>query len=219
MELTLRLVTTFATTVPTFFMRLNPTSSIANPACMNMTRQAATITQTVSAATPAACVAVVSSARTAIGMSPASTATPAEIPSTRLRRMSAFQKSMGTGNDVTSVSSPWRHWALWLMRSAYGLPVPLKTCGLAELASPALCPSHETGTAVGVPNSCEPHRKEGHQFVPGSPDRLAVRFLRSLWDPSDLGYFGAVVHGGRDKVGQQDEAARGPGTSERCGRR
>ena len=54
MELTLRLVTTLATTVPTFFMRLKPTSSIAKPACMNITRQAATITQTVSAAMPAA---------------------------------------------------------------------------------------------------------------------------------------------------------------------
>src|SRR5437016_11511932 len=102
MELTLRLVTTFATTVPTFFMRLNPTSSIANPACMNMTRQAATITQTVSAATPAACVAVGSSASTASGMSAARSATPAEIASTRRRRMSDFQKYMGKGNDDTS---------------------------------------------------------------------------------------------------------------------
>src|SRR5665213_1039087 len=53
-ELTLRFVTTLATTVPTFFMRLNPTSSMAKPACMNITKQAATIAQTVSAATPAA---------------------------------------------------------------------------------------------------------------------------------------------------------------------
>src|SRR5438309_9852407 len=57
-ELTLRLVTTLATTVPTFFMRLKPTSSIAKPACMNMTRQPVTITQTVSAATPAAWVEI-----------------------------------------------------------------------------------------------------------------------------------------------------------------
>src|SRR2546430_8241808 len=171
-------------------------------------------TERVSAGGRGACGGVVWAGRRGRGTTPAGSAAPAEIPSTRLRRMSAFQKSMGTGNDVTSVSSPWRHWALWLMRSAYGLPVPLKTCGLAELASPALCPSHETGTAVGMPNSCEPHRKEGHQFVPGSPDRLAVRFLRSLWDPSDLGYFVEGVHGSRDKVGQQDESARGPGTRE-----
>src|SRR5450759_1501697 len=66
-ELTLRLVRTLATTVPTFFIRLKPTSSIAKPACMNMTKQAATITQTVSAATPAAWVAVASSAKAATG--------------------------------------------------------------------------------------------------------------------------------------------------------
>jgi len=35
-------------------LRLKPTSSIAKPACMNRTKQAATITHTVSAATPAA---------------------------------------------------------------------------------------------------------------------------------------------------------------------
>jgi len=43
-----------STTVPTFFMRPKPTSSIANPACMNITKQAATTTHTVSAPTPAA---------------------------------------------------------------------------------------------------------------------------------------------------------------------
>ncbi len=38
-ELMLRLTMTLATTVPTFFMRVKPTSSIAKPACMNRTRQ------------------------------------------------------------------------------------------------------------------------------------------------------------------------------------
>ncbi len=51
-------MTTLATTVPTFFMRLNPTSSMAKPACMNITNTAATTTHTVSAPTPAAMVAV-----------------------------------------------------------------------------------------------------------------------------------------------------------------
>src|SRR5579875_45877 len=55
---TLKLVTTLATTVPTFFMRLKPTSSMAKPACMNITSTAATTTHTVSAPTPAAMVAV-----------------------------------------------------------------------------------------------------------------------------------------------------------------
>src|ERR687886_1684704 len=41
----------FATTLPTFFMREKPTSSIANPACMNSTSIAATITHMVSTAT------------------------------------------------------------------------------------------------------------------------------------------------------------------------
>jgi hypothetical protein len=40
----------FATTLPTFFIREKPTSSIANPACMKRTRQAATITHIVSIA-------------------------------------------------------------------------------------------------------------------------------------------------------------------------
>jgi len=47
------LVSTLATTVPTFFMRLKPTSSMAKPACMNITRIAATTTHTVSAPTAA----------------------------------------------------------------------------------------------------------------------------------------------------------------------
>src|SRR3982074_362678 len=77
-ELTLRLVMTLATTVPTFFIRLKPTSSIANPACMNMTKQAATITHTASAATPAAWVAVGSgsAAKPETGMRADSSATP-----------------------------------------------------------------------------------------------------------------------------------------------
>src|SRR5437899_6391021 len=62
-----KLVMTFATTVPTFFIRLKPTSSIAKPACMNITNTAATTTQTVSAPTPAACFAVGSSARAVSG--------------------------------------------------------------------------------------------------------------------------------------------------------
>src|SRR5918998_2319053 len=45
-----RLIRIFATTLPTFFIREKPTSSIANPACMNSTRQAATMTHTVSIA-------------------------------------------------------------------------------------------------------------------------------------------------------------------------
>src|SRR5256714_4272618 len=106
MELTLRLVMTFATTVPTFFMRLKPTSSIAKPACMNMTKQAATITQTVSAATPAAEVAVVSSARAAIGTTAASRAIPADTPNTYRRLMSAFRNSVAAGKDATSVVFP-----------------------------------------------------------------------------------------------------------------
>src|SRR5947209_18216415 len=92
-ELTLRLVTTLATTVPTFFMRLKPTSSIANPACMNITKQPVTITQTVSAATPAACVAVWSSASTAMGMMAARRANPPAITSTGLRFISAVLRS------------------------------------------------------------------------------------------------------------------------------
>ena len=42
-----------ATTVPTFFMREKPTSSMAKPACMKRTSIPARITQTVSTATPA----------------------------------------------------------------------------------------------------------------------------------------------------------------------
>src|SRR5437764_6094738 len=85
-ELTLRLVTTLATTVPTFFMRLKPTSSIANPACMNITKQAATTTQTVSAPTPAACAAEVSSASAVIG----STAATAAVSSPSHSAVRAF---------------------------------------------------------------------------------------------------------------------------------
>jgi hypothetical protein len=45
-----RLTSILATTLPTFFIREKPTSSIANPACMNNTRTAATMTHTVSIA-------------------------------------------------------------------------------------------------------------------------------------------------------------------------
>src|SRR3984893_221908 len=93
-ELTLRLVTTLATTVPTFFIRLNPTSSMAKPACMNSTKQAAPITQTVSAAPPAACVAVRSSARTTAGSSAAIKPIVAAIASTGLRLVSALHISL-----------------------------------------------------------------------------------------------------------------------------
>src|SRR5918994_1634620 len=40
----------FATTLPTFFIRENPTSSMANPACIKRTRHAAMITHIVSIA-------------------------------------------------------------------------------------------------------------------------------------------------------------------------
>src|SRR6266516_730174 len=112
MELTLRLVMTLATTVPTFFMRLKPTSSIAKPACMKRTKQPATITQTVSAATAAAEVAVVSSARAVTGARAASAAPRPDKRSKRRRRNSAFMSSTSTGKDVTS----------GLMRPAYGRP-------------------------------------------------------------------------------------------------
>ncbi len=79
-------------------MRLKPTSSIAKPACMNITRQPVTITQTVSAATPAAWVAVGSSAATAMGMSAPRSAKPAAIMSTGLRFRSAVLRS-GLGID------------------------------------------------------------------------------------------------------------------------
>src|SRR6266849_8503825 len=103
-ELTLRLVTTLATTVPTFFMRLKPTSSIAKPACMNITRQPVTMTQTVSAATPAAWVAVWSSAATAMGISPANRAKPAAIKNNGLRFDSAILRSeLGIDKNVTSM--------------------------------------------------------------------------------------------------------------------
>src|SRR5438874_13499292 len=87
-------------------MRLKPTSSIAKPACMNMTKHAATMTQTVSAATPAAEVAVVSSARTAIGTTAASRAIAAEMLNTNRLLMSAFRNSLTAGNYATSVVVP-----------------------------------------------------------------------------------------------------------------
>jgi len=72
---------TLATTVPTFFIRLKPTSSMAKPACMNITRRAATTTQMVSLAMPAAEVALLSSAaRAAKGVRADTVAmTPARI--------------------------------------------------------------------------------------------------------------------------------------------
>src|SRR5712691_11674137 len=101
-ELTLRVVMTLATTVPTFFIRLNPTSSIAKPACMNMTKHAATITHTVSAATPAAEVAVVSSAKAATGTKAASRAIPEARPSLVRRNFGLYNERhlpelMGSG--------------------------------------------------------------------------------------------------------------------------
>src|ERR687893_2507559 len=51
-----RLTRILATTLPTFFIREKPTSSIANPACMNNTSTAATITQTVSSASESSAV-------------------------------------------------------------------------------------------------------------------------------------------------------------------
>src|SRR5712692_9648860 len=72
---TLKLVSTLATTVPTFFMREKPTSSMANPGCMNMTSTAATITQTVSAPTAAGVFSAGSSSAKALnGMSARSVA-------------------------------------------------------------------------------------------------------------------------------------------------
>src|ERR1035437_2368576 len=84
-ELMLRLTMILATTVPTFFMRVKPTSSMANPACMKSTSTAATITQTVSAATPAADVAVVSAAWAVRGRV-ARAAAPARATLTRVLR-------------------------------------------------------------------------------------------------------------------------------------
>src|SRR5215831_5064070 len=76
-----KLVMTLATMVPTFFIRLKPTSSMAKPACMNITKTAATITHTVSAPTPAARVAVWSSARTGRGSTANSAATASALNS------------------------------------------------------------------------------------------------------------------------------------------
>ncbi len=85
-------------------MRLKPTSSIAKPACMNMTKQAAVMTQTVSAATPAAWVAVGSSARTAIGSKAPTPATPAAMVSTHLRFLSALPNNVATPASGCKVS-------------------------------------------------------------------------------------------------------------------
>src|SRR5665213_654207 len=61
-ELMLRLTMTLATTVPTFFMRVKPTSSMAKPACMNRTSSAATQAAGVAADTVWVVVAVLSAA-------------------------------------------------------------------------------------------------------------------------------------------------------------
>ena len=58
---------TLATTVPTFFIRLKPTSSMANPACMNMTKTPVTITQIVSEAMSAVVGLGASAAKAATG--------------------------------------------------------------------------------------------------------------------------------------------------------
>src|SRR5450759_2337146 len=84
-ELMLRFTMTLATTVPTFFMRVKPTSSMAKPACMNRTSSAATTTHTVSAATPAAWVAVLS-ATCAVSGTVASAAAAAAASRRRIRR-------------------------------------------------------------------------------------------------------------------------------------
>src|SRR5713226_3618529 len=126
-ELTLRLVTTLATTVPTFFMRLKPTSSIAKPACMNITRQPVTITQTVSAATPAACVAVRSSAMTAMGTNAAATVTAAASRRISLRFINACLNAIkGLGKVASSGGDPPAR------GSAYGDARPLQNVRLIQ---------------------------------------------------------------------------------------
>src|SRR5258708_15053796 len=136
----LMLTTTLATTVPTFFMRLKPTSSIAKPACMNITRQPVTITQTVSAATPAAWVAVGSSAATAMGMSAPRSAKPAAIMSTGLRFLSAILRSeLGIDKYFTS--------------KLFAIDWPQAMCAAVQ---PETCVGDED-RAVG---SCSPHDRE-----------------------------------------------------------
>src|SRR6266550_6283423 len=126
---------TFATTVPTFFIRLKPTSSIAKPACMNMTKQAATMTHTVSAATPAAWVAVGSSAaRTENGTSAESIAIPEASPS-------FFRRAGDLYNDVHLPE---------LMGSGYRPSGRLETCGRHERQPDVSCEIHEIARAVDI---------------------------------------------------------------------
>src|SRR2546423_1461036 len=73
----------FATPAPAFFMREKPISSRANPACMNITRMPATITQVVSTADavsgrlgPAAAAAAGTPSRTASAPAPAPPTSP-----------------------------------------------------------------------------------------------------------------------------------------------
>src|SRR4029077_7084526 len=131
MELTLRFVTTLATTVPTFFIRLKPTSSIAKPACMNITRQAAAITQTVSAATPAAWEAVGSSASTSTGTSAATTAKAAAMANTGLRLESSFHTSAAAPGPLCGLRR---------------YPVPGKDLHLQWLP-----PADGSGSTLGLP--------------------------------------------------------------------
>src|SRR5215217_8064646 len=87
-----------ATTLPTFFIREKPTSSIAKPACMKSTRKAATITQIVSTASATSssvsvpCVTGVSCANATVGNATISSNTVI-INRANLRKRSSF----GTG--------------------------------------------------------------------------------------------------------------------------
>ncbi len=192
---------TFATTVPTFFMRLKPTSSIAKPACMNITKQAATITHTVSAATPAACVAVVSSARAAIGISAASKATVADMASTRRRRMSDFHDSTGSGKYVTSRVLPGANG-----RSADGLSLGAVPGGQKRVASTNWRPRPRAVRTGGhgqlTPGLCVNHT--GSEAAGSCPFHLIVCRAPSYdhCEARQIFVFVEGVHGSCDKVGQ-----------------
>src|SRR5258706_1756051 len=180
MELTLRLVTTLATTVPTLFMRLKPASSIAKPACMNITRQPVTITQTVSAATPAACVAVRSSAMTAIGTNVAATVTAAASRRISCRFIKAcwnafegLRKVPSRGGDPPARSQPMAP------------PGRSKTCGCHKVSSAAFVRRARSAPACGYLQSCGPHVIGDLGFVPSSPCACVHPFLPSSWGPSN----------------------------------
>src|SRR5881397_4046039 len=153
MELTLRLVRTLATTVPTFFMRLKPTSSMAKPACMNMTKQAATTTQTVSAATPAWPAVGSSAARAATGVRAASSA----VETANRRRF----RSSDLGNDVTS-------------RALMPLSVGRASLAQKRADAPNLRRACRGLRTRGLPRQPAPfgvnHRKSRPEFVPKPPD-------------------------------------------------